>query len=44
VAVLAGDLRHVRTFQFLGARDQIKYQSTQAGLNMLRLILLERSR
>jgi len=44
VAVLAGDLRRVRTFQFLGARDQIKYQSTQAGLNMLRLILLERSR
>ena len=43
VAVLAGDVRRVRTFQFLGARDQIKYQSTQAALNMLRLILLERS-
>jgi nicotinamide-nucleotide amidase len=43
IAVLAGDVRRVRTFQFLGVRDQIKYQSAQAAFNMLRLILLERS-
>jgi nicotinamide-nucleotide amidase len=29
----------VRTFQFIGARDQVKYQSTQAAMNMLRLML-----
>jgi nicotinamide-nucleotide amidase len=39
IAVLIGDAEHVRTFQFLGARDQIKFQATQAALNMVRLIL-----
>ncbi len=42
VAVLAGSARRVRTFQFIGARDQVKYQSAQGALNMLRLLLLER--
>jgi len=36
--ITAGDER-VRTFQFIGARDQVKYQSTQAAMNMLRLML-----
>jgi nicotinamide-nucleotide amidase len=29
----------VRTFQFVGSRDQVKFQATQAALNMLRLML-----
>jgi nicotinamide-nucleotide amidase len=33
---------HVRTFQFIGAREQVKYQATQAAMNMLRLMLLGR--
>jgi competence/damage-inducible protein CinA-like protein len=33
-----GDLR-VRTFQFIGGRDQVKFQATQAAMNMLRLLL-----
>jgi len=30
----------VRTFQFLGGRDMVKFQSAQAAMNMLRLMLL----
>ena len=37
----AGDCR-VRTYRFSGAREQIKYQATQAALNLLRMILVER--
>jgi nicotinamide-nucleotide amidase len=33
-----GDTR-VRTFQFIGGREQVKFQATQAALNMLRLLL-----
>ena len=33
-----GDAR-VRTFQFFGGRDMVKFQSAQAALNMLRLML-----
>jgi nicotinamide-nucleotide amidase len=33
-----GDVR-VRTFQFIGGRDQVKFQGSQAALNMLRLML-----
>jgi nicotinamide-nucleotide amidase len=33
-----GDKR-VRTFQFIGGREQVKFQATQAALNMLRLLL-----
>ena len=33
-----GDQR-VRTFQFFGGRDMVKFQSAQAALNMIRLIL-----
>ena len=44
IAVLAGSARRVRTFQFIGARDQVRYQSAQAALNMLRLQLIETCR
>jgi nicotinamide-nucleotide amidase len=39
--VAAGDAR-VRTFQFIGDREQVKYQAAQAALNMLRLMILSR--
>ena len=31
----------VRTFQFFGGRDMVKFQSAQAAMNMLRLMLLK---
>jgi hypothetical protein len=39
IAVLIGANSHVRTFQFIGSREMVKFQSTQAALNMLRLML-----
>ena len=39
IAVLAGEEARVRTFHFIGGREQIKFQATQAALNTLRLIL-----
>ena len=39
IAVLAGADARVRTFQFVGAREMVKFQSAQAALNMLRLML-----
>jgi nicotinamide-nucleotide amidase len=39
IAVVAAQEARVRTFQFVGAREQVKFQSTQAALNMLRLML-----
>ena len=39
VAVVTPEGRSVRTFQFLGARDMVKFQSAQAAMNMLRLLL-----
>jgi nicotinamide-nucleotide amidase len=42
VAIVADGGDAVRTFQFIGGREQVKFQSTQAALNMLRLMLLER--
>jgi len=41
IAVVAGDRASVRTFQFIGARDMVTFQSTQAAMNMLRLLLME---
>jgi hypothetical protein len=41
IAVKAPSAKQVRTFQFLGGRDMVKFQSTQAAMNMLRLILLD---
>jgi nicotinamide-nucleotide amidase len=42
IAVLAGGERRVRTFHFLGAREQIKFQAAQGAMNVLRLLLIER--
>jgi nicotinamide-nucleotide amidase len=42
VAVAVNDLIRVRTFQFLGGRDMVKFQSAQAAMNMLRLLLLKK--
>ena len=39
VAVITPSKEWIRTFQFIGDREQVKYQSAQAALNMLRLIL-----
>jgi nicotinamide-nucleotide amidase len=39
VAVMANEEANVRTFQFVGGREQIKFQAAQAALNMLRLML-----
>ena len=39
IAVLAGPLARVRTFHFIGPREMVKFQSSQAALNMLRLLL-----
>ena len=41
IAVVTDHDACVRTFQFIGGRDQVKYQATQAAMNMLRLMLLE---
>ena len=42
VAVVVGDREWARTFQFVGGRELVKYQSATAALNMLRLMLLGR--
>jgi len=39
VAVVAEAESRVRTFRFVGGRDMVKFQATQAALNMLRLML-----
>jgi nicotinamide-nucleotide amidase len=39
VAVVTDRDTRVRTFQFFGSREQIKYQSAQAAMNMLRLMM-----
>ena len=40
IAIVAGGDARVRTFQFIGDREQVKYQSAQAALNMLRLMMV----
>jgi nicotinamide-nucleotide amidase len=42
IAVVVDGQRWVRTFPFFGGREMVKFQSTQAAMNMLRLMLLER--
>ncbi len=42
VAVVVDEREWVRTFQFVGDRALVKYQSATAALNMLRLLLLGR--
>jgi nicotinamide-nucleotide amidase len=39
IAVLVGGDARVRTFQFVGAREMVKFQAAQAAMNMLRLML-----
>jgi nicotinamide-nucleotide amidase len=40
IAAVVGEREQVRTFQFVGGRDLVKFQASQAALNMLRLMLL----
>ena len=40
VAVTANDAQRVRTFRFFGGREMVKFQSAQAAMNMLRLMML----
>jgi nicotinamide-nucleotide amidase len=40
ISVVADGDRRVRTFHFVGAREQVKFQASQAALNMLRLMLV----
>ena len=39
IAVRTDDDARVRTFQFIGGREMIKFQASQAALNMVRLML-----
>lgn len=41
IAVATPAQSRVRTFNFIGAREMVKFQSTQAAMNMLRLMLIE---
>jgi nicotinamide-nucleotide amidase len=41
IAVVTPGSERVRTFQFVGGRDMVKFQSAQAAMNMLRLMLLD---
>ena len=41
IAVTVREMARVRTFQFLGGREMVKFQSAQAAMNMLRLMLLK---
>ena len=40
VAVAVDDEVRVRTFQFIGSRDMVKFQAAQSALNMTRLMVL----
>jgi nicotinamide-nucleotide amidase len=40
IAVLLDERESVKTFQFLGGREMVKFQASQAAMNMLRLLLL----
>ena len=39
IAVAARDDVRVRTFRFVGGREMVKFQSAQAAMNMLRLMM-----
>jgi len=41
IAVTVDDELRVRTFQFVGGRDMVKFQAAQSALNMTRLMLLK---
>ncbi len=40
IAVTADDELRVRTFQFIGSREMVKFQAAQSALNMTRLMVL----
>ena len=40
IAVVVDEEARVRTFQFLGSREMVKFQAAQSALNMARLMLL----
>jgi nicotinamide-nucleotide amidase len=40
IAAIVEDEARVRSFQFLGGRDMVKFQAAQSALNMVRLMLL----
>ena len=40
IAAVLGDETRVRTFQFLGSREMVKFQAAQSALNLTRLMLL----
>jgi PncC family amidohydrolase len=40
IAVTVNDEHRVRTFQFLGSREMVKFQAAQSALNMTRLMIL----
>ena len=40
IAAIVDADRRVRTFQFIGGRDMVKFQAAQSAMNMLRLMLL----
>jgi len=40
IAVVVDEERRVRTFQFIGGRDMVKFQAAQSALNMTRLLVL----
>ena len=40
IAVVTDSEERVRTFQFLGGRDMVKFQAAQSALNMVRLLLI----
>jgi nicotinamide-nucleotide amidase len=42
VAVVATSQSHVRRFRFYGERDQVKFQASQAALDMVRRMLMSR--
>jgi nicotinamide-nucleotide amidase len=41
VAVVVDGESRVRTFQFVGGRDMVKFQSTQSAMNLMRVMVLK---
>jgi len=41
IAVLTEEASTVRTFNFLGGRDMVKFQASQTAMNLLRLMLMQ---
>lgn len=41
IAVAAGQEVRVRTLRFVGGREMVRFQATQAAMNMLRLIMIQ---